>query len=232
MVINQKQNKMLSLHRAHNLPTTRRCWWKVKHVGSSPFSSWSWAPDFQQQLWKTIKEMKSPWEWADDKAREHGRFPGWAPWGFGKPWPQVRGPAQHCVTSVQQKEAPLSLAGLQRASHNTPLCWTSFLELKLPGRSEPGDSGWLEGAVVGRFWTKPSYFLPLASVFTRQNAHFSRDDSLVWAGHLEKPSQTAAVNHTATSLYKPLGSQGAEWFIRQLPTQCNRLRQAKDAQRI
>lgn len=154
--------------------------------------------------------MKSPWEGADDKVREHGRFPGWAPWGSGKPWPQVRGPARHCVTSVQKKKALLSPAGLQRASHDKPLCWTSSLELKLPGRNEAGDSGWLEEGMASKFWTKPCSFHSLASVWTRQSTHVARDDSLVWAGHLEKPSQTAAVNHVATSLHKYHSSQGAK----------------------
>lgn len=95
--------------------------------------------------------MKSPEEGANDKEREHGRFPGWAPWGSGKPQPQTRGPAQHCVTSAQREKVLVSLAGAPAGlSPDKPLFWTSFLELQLHGRNELGNSGGLKGEVASK----------------------------------------------------------------------------------
>lgn len=91
----------------------------------APVQAASRAPDFQQPLWNTRKWNPLGREQMTRQARGHGRFPGWVPWGSGKLWPQIGGPAQHCVTAVQNQKVLLPLGKAPAG-----LSWkTAFLDL-------------------------------------------------------------------------------------------------------
>lgn len=125
-------------------PPTTPHWGDISEAVRS--QAGSQAPDFQQQLWKTLKGTKSPWEGTDDKGGDTNVF--------------LDGPLGVLGNLDRRSEACPALCKLCMgslppaqllASGDCPLFWASFQELRLHGRNEHRDPRCLQGGTASKF---------------------------------------------------------------------------------
>ena len=149
------------------------------------------------------------------------------PLGFWESMTTNPRPAQHCVTSVQKKKALLSLAWAPAGLSWQTNFWASFLKLKLHGRNELGDSGWLEGGMASKFWTKQFYFKQQLEL----DKMLALPEMTPWSKLVSGKalSDSSCKSRSNLALEVPQQPRCRETFIRQLPTQLDFGRRAKDA---